>query len=183
VTNLPVLLENLPLQLRLNMWFQQNACLSHTSRLVRATLNAMFSNKISKYGPINYPSWSPDLTVLDYYFWEKIKNFYHERLTTRDNIIRRISETFRSLRAEEILRAINCFQNRVNACIAKNGVHFEHLVAVRGKRIYVNRAYQTWEAKRLTWIKHSERERRGDLCESSTPIGWNFRHVHVVQLG
>jgi len=33
-------------------------------------------------------------------------------------MIRRISEAIRSLRAEEILRAINCFQNRVNACIA-----------------------------------------------------------------
>jgi len=44
VTDLPVLLENLPLQLRLNMWFQQLAC-SHTSRLARAVLNAMFPNK------------------------------------------------------------------------------------------------------------------------------------------
>jgi len=39
------------------------------------------------------------------------------------------SEAIRSLRAKEILRAINCFQNRVDACIAKNGAHFEHLVA------------------------------------------------------
>jgi len=30
------------------------------------------------------------------------------------------------LRAEEILRTINSFQNRVNACIAENGAHFEH---------------------------------------------------------
>jgi len=42
-------------------------------------------------------------------------------------MIRRINETIRSLRAEEILRAINCFQNSVNACIAENGTHFEHL--------------------------------------------------------
>jgi len=30
VTDLPVLLENLPLQLRLNMWFQHDACPSNT---------------------------------------------------------------------------------------------------------------------------------------------------------
>jgi len=32
-----------------------------------------------------------------------------------DNMIRRINEAIRSLRAEEILRAINCFQNTVDA--------------------------------------------------------------------
>jgi len=41
----------------------------------------------------------------------------------------RISEAIRSLRAEEILQTINCFQIRVDACIAENGAHFEHLVA------------------------------------------------------
>jgi len=77
----------------------------HTSRLARAALNAMVLNKwIGKYGPINYTPRSPDLTVLDYYFWGRIKDLvFHERPTTRDNIIRRISETIRSLRAEEIL--------------------------------------------------------------------------------
>jgi len=43
-------------------------------------------------------------------------------------MIRRISEAIRSLRTEEILRAINCFQNIVDACITENGAHFEHLV-------------------------------------------------------
>jgi len=43
-------------------------------------------------------------------------------------MIRRISEAIRFLRAEEILRAINCFQNRVDACIAENG-HFIYLIA------------------------------------------------------
>jgi len=130
VTDLPVLLENLPLQLRLNMWFQQNAYPSHTSRFACAALNAMFPNKwIDKYGPINYPPQSPDLTVFDYYFWEKIKDLiYQKRPITRNNMIRRISEAIRSLRAEEILRANNCFQNRVDACIAENGAHFEHLI-------------------------------------------------------
>jgi len=43
-TDLPVLLENLPLRLRLNLWFQQDACPSHTSRVARASLNAVSTN-------------------------------------------------------------------------------------------------------------------------------------------
>jgi len=126
MTDLSVLLENLPLLLRLNM-FQQDAYPSHTLRF--AILNAMFLNKwIGKYGLINSLQ-SPDLTVFDYYFWGRIKDLvYYERPITRDNMIRRISEAI-SLRAEKILRAINCFQNRVDACIAENGAHFEYLVA------------------------------------------------------
>jgi len=44
-------------------------------------------------------------------------------------MIRRISEAIQFLRAEKFFRAINCFQNRVDACIAENNAHFEHLIA------------------------------------------------------
>jgi len=57
-----------------------------------------------------------------------LKDKRFERPTTRDNMIRKISEAIRSLGAEEILRATNCFQNRVDACIAENSGHFEHLL-------------------------------------------------------
>jgi len=111
------------------MWFQQDACPSHTSRVARAALNVMFPNRwIGKYGPINYPLRSPDLTVLDYYLWGRIKDLvYRERTTTRNNMICRINEAIQSLDADEILRAVNSFQNRVDACIAENGAQFEHI--------------------------------------------------------
>jgi len=53
----------------------------------------------------------------------KNKRLDHERPTTRNNMIRRRNEAIRSLRAEEILRAINCFQNRIDACMAQNSAH------------------------------------------------------------
>ncbi|EFN87161.1 hypothetical protein EAI_03424, partial [Harpegnathos saltator] len=51
---------------------------------------------------------------------------YRERLTTREDIIRRIRDSIRSLDADEILRATNNFEIRVLACIEANGEHFEH---------------------------------------------------------
>ncbi|XP_029675902.1 uncharacterized protein LOC115243229 [Formica exsecta] len=129
-TDLPVLLETLPLRLRLDMWFQQNGCPSHTSRVARTILNTMFPNKwIGKYGPINYPPRSPDLTILDYFLWGRVKDMvYRERPTIKDNMIHRISEAILSLGDDEILRATNSFQNRIDACIAANGAHFEYFV-------------------------------------------------------
>jgi len=127
VTDLPVLPENLSLQLRLNMWFQQDTCLSNTSRLAHAALNTMFSNKwIGKYGPINYPSQSPDLTVLDYYFWGRIKDLvYHERPITRDNMIRRINEAIRNLTRKFFEHSI-VFKIEM---LPLQNAHFEHLIA------------------------------------------------------
>ncbi|EZA55464.1 hypothetical protein X777_04745 [Ooceraea biroi] len=53
---------------------------------------------------------------------------YRERPTTRDDMIHRISEAIRSLGDDEILRATNSFQNRIDTCIAANGAHFEYFV-------------------------------------------------------
>lgn len=52
--NLLPLFKTIPLQLHLNMFFQQDGCPAHISRVARERLNDMFSNKwIGKYGPRN----------------------------------------------------------------------------------------------------------------------------------
>ena len=88
----------------------------------------MFPNKwIGKYGPHHWPARSPDLSVLDYYLWGRVKDLvYCERPTTRDNMIHRIRDAIRSLDADEILNATNNFKKRIRACIEENGKHFEH---------------------------------------------------------
>ncbi|KYM75643.1 hypothetical protein ALC53_13706 [Atta colombica] len=99
-----ILKEN---KLKSYTYFQQDEYPPHTSRVAHAVLNYVC--------PINYPPRSLDfLTVLDYYLWERIKDFvYRERPTTRDDMIRRITEAIRSLDANKILYATNSFQSRV----------------------------------------------------------------------
>lgn len=128
--DLPRLLENIPIQLRLDMFFQQDGCPAHTARVARRRLNEMFPDKwIGKHGPYNWPPRSPDLTVLDYYLWGRVKDVvYRERPTTREDMIRRIRDCILSLDEDEILRAIDNFERRVLACIEENGAHFEHKI-------------------------------------------------------
>ncbi|KAF2889897.1 hypothetical protein ILUMI_16276 [Ignelater luminosus] len=76
-TDLPDLLEYVPLQSRLNMRFQQDGCPAHTSRVARTQSDTRFTNKaIEKYDPINFPPRSPDLTVLDFICGKESKTWF-----------------------------------------------------------------------------------------------------------
>lgn len=130
LSNLPGYLEDIPLQQRLGMWFQQDGCPAHTSLTVRRLLNDMFPNRwIGIGGPVEFPPRSPDLTVLDYYLWGRIKDLvYRERPTTRDDMRNRITVAIQSLAHDEVLRAVDSFPRRVIACIQQNGGIIEHLL-------------------------------------------------------
>lgn len=123
------LMDELPLQYRDGMWFQQDGCPAHTSIVARNVLNAIFPGRwIGKYGPVPYPPRSPDLTVLDYYLWGRIKEIvYKDRPTTRDDMKQRIRAAIASLNANEIRRAVDSFPGRVRLCARLNGGHIEHL--------------------------------------------------------
>lgn len=127
--DLAALLDELPLQYRVGMWFQQDGCPSHTSIVARNKLNAMFPGQwIGKYGPVNFPPRSPDLTVLDYYLWGRIKDIvYTRRPTTREDMMERIRTAMASLEPAEIRRAVDCFRGRIRLCAQQNGAHLEHL--------------------------------------------------------
>lgn len=111
------------------MWFQQDGCPAHTARVTRDCLNTLFPNRwIGKYGTINWPSRSPDLTVLDYYLWGRVKDLvYREKPSTKVNMIQRIQQAILSLQATEIRSAVDNFQTRIQACTLQGGGHFEHL--------------------------------------------------------
>lgn len=128
--NLHELLENVPLQKRRGIYFQQDGCPAHTARITRACLNEIFLRKwISKFGPRHWPARSPDLTVLDFYLWGRIKDLvYATRPTTAEDMKIRITEAIRSITPAEIRRAVNNFRVRTEACEEVQGSHIEHLL-------------------------------------------------------
>lgn len=124
------LLEEVPLILRSNMFFQQDGCPAHSSLLARNQLNLLFPNSwIGRFGPQHWPARSPDLTVLDYYLWGRIKDLvYVERPTTRDNMIVQIQSAISQISHGELLKAVDQFRLRTQMCAEANGLHFEHLL-------------------------------------------------------
>lgn len=124
----PQLLEDVPLNMRMNMWLQQDGCPAHYARRVRVVLDQMFPHRwIGRNGPISWPPRSPDLTVLDFYLWGRIKELvYVSRPTTRDNMKERIKEACRNIQVE-LLNALSSFPKRIRKCLEVNGRQFEHL--------------------------------------------------------
>ncbi|GFX03784.1 transposase [Trichonephila clavipes] len=70
------------------LWFQQDGATYHTARATIDLLKNTFGGRlISRFGPVNWPPRSCDLTPLDYFLWGYVKSLVwsmrisHKRLT------------------------------------------------------------------------------------------------------
>ncbi|GFU90455.1 uncharacterized protein TNCV_1796861 [Trichonephila clavipes] len=68
------------------LWFQQDGATCHTARATIDLLKDTFGDRlISRFGPVNWPPRSWDLTPLDYFLWGYVKSLVyadkHKRLT------------------------------------------------------------------------------------------------------
>jgi hypothetical protein len=61
-------LDNLPLEMRRNIFWQQDGCPAHSTLLVRQWLTEQFGQRwMGRFGLINFPARSPDLTPIDFF--------------------------------------------------------------------------------------------------------------------
>ncbi|GFW29573.1 putative DD41D transposase [Trichonephila clavipes] len=77
------------------LWFQQDGATCHTARATNDLLKDAFGDRlISRFGPVNWPPRSSDLTPLDYFSWGYVKSLiYADKLQTLDHLednIRRV---------------------------------------------------------------------------------------------
>ncbi|GFW20764.1 uncharacterized protein TNCV_1049851 [Trichonephila clavipes] len=57
------------------LWFQQDGATCHTARAIIDLLKDTFGDRlISRFGPVNWPPRSCDLTPLDYFLWGCVKS-------------------------------------------------------------------------------------------------------------
>lgn len=125
-------LEDVPLNVRRNMWLQHDGAPPHSSRRVTQWLNNTFGNKwIGRYGPVPWPARSPDLTPCDFYLWGHMKQIVYSTPTDSIQDLRQRVENA----ATQIRNRPEIFENvkhsllrRARACLDADGGHFEHLL-------------------------------------------------------
>lgn len=124
------LLEDVPLQIRQNLVFQQDGAPAHNGRIIRTFLNLHFPGRwIGINGPIAWPPRSPDLTVLDFFLWGTLKEMvYKEPSENLEELQMKITNACRSISPEVILAASGReLLSRADLCQQEEGAHFEHM--------------------------------------------------------
>lgn len=126
---LPVLLEDVPLETRQDMFLQLDGCPAHFSINVREHLNEAYPDRwIGRGSLFPWPARSPDLTCLDFYLWGRLKDIvFQTRPTTREDMRNRIQNAVRRLPTAEVEAAVFSTIGKLGQCVEHNGRHFEHL--------------------------------------------------------
>jgi hypothetical protein len=128
---LPGLLEDVPLNVRRHLIFQQDGAPAHNSLIVRRYLERAFPGRhMTTHGQIKWPARSPDLSPLDFYLWGFLKqSVYHERSHTIDELQQKIRAACNLISPQTFALATSSeFLKRMTACSQAGGQHFEHLL-------------------------------------------------------
>lgn len=126
------LLENVDLETRRQMIFQNDGAPSHYARNVRTYLNSQFREKwIGRGGPIAWPPRSPDLNPMDFFVWGYYKELvYSKESHTLQQLKRKLNEAEITLRDNRLafIRLKDNFFRRCRLCIQQGGRHFENFL-------------------------------------------------------
>lgn len=130
---LPDYLDDIPLDVRRQMWFMHDGAPPHAARPVQEHLNQTFAHWIGRGGTVPWPARSPDFNPLDFFLWGYLKNLVYDRrqeildvedlrdrVVTAAQLIRQEMPSFQAVHDN--------FSRRIEACIRARGGHFEHLL-------------------------------------------------------
>ncbi|GFX15392.1 DUF4817 domain-containing protein [Trichonephila clavipes] len=92
------------------LWFQQNGATCHTARTTIDLLKDTFGDRlISRFGPVNWPPRSCDLTPLDYFLWSYVKSLvYADKPQTLDRLEDTIRRVIADIRPQMLEKVIGC---------------------------------------------------------------------------
>src|SRR6195952_3782061 len=130
--DLPLLLEDVPLQLRNDMWFMHDGAPAYFCLLARDYLNRVFPDRwIGRGGPQAWPPTSPDMNPLDFCVWGYVKSLvYTTPVENVDDLRNRIVDGCNTIRNNPGIfwRIRASLRRREHACIRANGGHFEQFL-------------------------------------------------------
>ncbi|GFT28794.1 putative DD41D transposase [Trichonephila clavipes] len=131
------------------LWFQQDGATCHTARATIDLLKDTFGDRlISRFGPVNWPPRSCDLTPLDYFLWGYVKSLvYEDEPQTLDHLEDNIRRVIADIRSQMLEKVIENWTSRLDYIRASRGspmpeIIFKNVMPqdyLSNKKIYVNR--------------------------------------------
>ncbi|GFS86100.1 DUF4817 domain-containing protein [Trichonephila clavipes] len=119
----------LPLKIRdrgslvIMLWFQQDGATCHTARATINLLKDTFGDRlISRFGPVNWPPRSCDLTPLDYFLWGYVKSLvYTDKPQTLHHLENNIRRVIADIRPQMLEKVIENWTSRLDYIRASRG--------------------------------------------------------------
>ncbi|GFX22580.1 DUF4817 domain-containing protein [Trichonephila clavipes] len=105
------------------LWFQQDGATCHTARATIDLLKDTFGDRlISRFGPVNWPPRSCDLTPLDYFLWGYVKSLvYAGKPQTLDHLEDNIRRVISDIRPQMLEKVIENWTSRLDYIRASRG--------------------------------------------------------------
>ncbi|GFU94147.1 DUF4817 domain-containing protein [Trichonephila clavipes] len=112
------------------LWFQQDGATYHTARATIDLLKDTFGDRlISRFGPVNWPPRSCDLTPLDYFLWGYVKSLvYADKPQTLDHLEDNIRRVIADIRPQMLEKVIENWTSRLNYIRASRGSHMPEII-------------------------------------------------------
>ncbi|GFX17051.1 putative transposable element [Trichonephila clavipes] len=105
------------------LWFQQDGATCHTARATIDLLKDKFGDRlISRFGPVNWPPRSCDLTPLDYFLWGYVKSLvYADKPQMLDHLEDNICRVIADIRPQMLEKVIENWTSRLDYIRASRG--------------------------------------------------------------
>ncbi|GFW98681.1 uncharacterized protein TNCV_2758591 [Trichonephila clavipes] len=105
------------------LWFQQDGATCHTARATIDLLKDTFGDRlISRFGPVNWPPRSCDLTPPDYFLWGYVKSLvYADKPQTLDHLEDNICRVIADIRPQMLEKVIENWTSRLDSIRASRG--------------------------------------------------------------
>ncbi|GFX70992.1 integrase catalytic domain-containing protein [Trichonephila clavipes] len=112
------------------LWFQQDGATCHTARATIDLLKDTFGDRlISRFGPVNWPPRSCDLTPLDYFLWGYVKSLvYADKPQTLDHLEDNIRRVIADIRPQMLEKVIENWTSRLDYIQASRGSHMPEII-------------------------------------------------------
>ncbi|GFS87976.1 putative transposable element [Trichonephila clavipes] len=112
------------------LWFQQDGASCHTARATIDLLKDTFGDRlISRFGPVNWPPRSCDLTPLDYFLWGYVKSLvYADKPQTLDHLEDNIRRVIADIRPQMLEKVLENWTPRCDYIRAIRGSHMPEII-------------------------------------------------------
>ncbi|GFU79926.1 hypothetical protein TNCV_578061 [Trichonephila clavipes] len=109
---------------------QQDGATCHTARATIDLLKDTFGDRlISRFGPVNWPPRSCDLTPLDYFLWGYVKSLvYADKPQTLDHLEDNIRRVIADRRPQMLEKVIENWTSRLDYIRASRGNHMPEII-------------------------------------------------------